>query len=564
MKVVTVEQMRAIEAASDGAGHGYAAMMEQAGRAVAEALMARQEIKGRRVLVLVGPGNNGGDGLVAARYLAQAEAEVACYLTRSRAPQEDENFRRLRELKVFCAVAADDQGQQVLQRLAAGADVVVDALLGTGTRLPVQGTVAEVLRTVGGMLERRAQLAPRVLVRLGGVPELPEHTRPLVVAVDGPSGFEFDTGALDEAALLADLTVTFAYPKRGHFRFPGAAALGDLVVANIGTDPALASDVMLEVVTPETVRAWLPSRLPDAHKGTFGRALIVAGSANYTGAARLAGAAAVRAGAGLVTVALPTPIHGAVAAGLPEATYLLLPHELGVVSEPAVEVLAEHVGRYDAMLLGPGLTQERETAAFVEGLLAGAERRSVGFLRIGEPALRQLALPPLVMDADGLNILSGLEDWPARLPPGTVLTPHPGEMARLMGCSTAEIQAERVEAARRQAQAWGHVVVLKGAYTVVAAPDGRTALEPFANPGLATGGTGDVLAGVIVALRAQGLAPFEAAAAGVYLHGLAGELARIDLSAAGMSAGDLLKFLPKAWQKIAGQVRRTSSIEKSQ
>ena len=163
-----------------------------------------------------------------------------------------------------------------------------------------------------------------------------------------------------------------------------------------------------------------------------------------------------------------------------------------------------------------------------------------------------LPLPPLVVDADGLNILSGWPDWHERLPPGTVLTPHPGEMARLMGCSTREVQEDRVEVARRQARAWGHVVVLKGAYTVVAAPDGRVVLEPFANPGLATGGTGDVLAGIIVALRAQGLPPFEAAVAGAYLHGLAGELARVDLGEAGMAAGDLLRYLPQAQRRLGG------------
>jgi len=551
VKVVTVAQMRSIEASSDAAGHTYAAMMERAGRAVAEALAARMEVRGKRVLVLVGPGNNGGDGLVAARYLAQAGAEVACYLTRPRTPGDDDNFRLAQEAGVFTTTADDDQGRRVLRRLAGGADVVVDALLGTGARLPVRGGVAEVLQTVGRALARRARPAPQGVARLTGVPEQPRQGRPLVVAVDGPSGLDFDTGALDEAALPASLTVTFAYPKRGHFRFPGAAALGDLVVADIGTDPALAEDVDLEVVTAGMVRAWLPPRPPDAHKGTFGRALIVAGSVNYTGAARLAGMAAVRAGAGLVTVALPASIHPAVAAGLAEATYLLLPHELGVIAKPALDVLVEHLDRYDAMLLGPGLGQERETVAFVEALLGrNAERRPVGFLRTDGQAPQPVALPPLVVDADGLNILARLQDWPARLPPGTVLTPHPGEMARLMGCPIAEVQADRVDVARRQARAWGHVVVLKGAYTVVAAPDGRAVLEPFANPGLATGGTGDVLAGVIVALRAQGMDPFEAAAAGAYLHGLSGELARQDSSAAGMAAGDLLRFLARAWRWV--------------
>ncbi len=548
MKVVTVDQMRAIEAATDAAGHTFAAMMERAGQSVAEALMARMDVKGKRVLVLVGPGNNGGDGLVTARYLAQAGAETVCYLARPRDERQDENLRRLQELSISCAVAPDDTGGTALRRLAAGADVVVDALLGTGTRLPLRGTVAEMLGTVAEVLERGA--APPRLARLGGIPAPPAAARPLVVAVDGPSGLDFDTGALDEVALPADLTVTFAHPKQGHFRFPGAAALGELVVADIGTDPALAEEAALEVLTPEMVWEWLPERPADAHKGTFGRALIVAGSTNYTGAARLAGAAAVRAGAGLVTVALPAAIHTAVASGLAEATYLLLPHDMGVVAKTAAAVLADHLTRYDALLVGPGLGQERETVLFIKALLGGNQKQQpVGFVQ--PPSTDSVLLPPLVMDADGLNILAQMENWTARLPPSSILTPHPGEMARLMGCSTAAVQDDRVAVARRQAQTWGQVVVLKGAYTVVAAPEGRTALVPFANSGLATGGTGDVLAGIIVALRAQGLEPFRAAAAGAYLHGLAGELARSRLSAAGMAAGDLISYLPTAWKRLS-------------
>jgi NAD(P)H-hydrate epimerase len=291
----------------------------------------------------------------------------------------------------------------------------------------------------------------------------------------------------------------------------------------------------------------------NAHKGTFGKVLIIAGSANYTGAAYLAGAAATRAGAGLVTLALPAAIHGAVAARLAEATYLLLPHELGVIAAGATRVLAERLGEYDALLLGPGLGRERGTAAFVRALLGGAQgRRHVGFVSAGESEAALPALPPLVVDADGLNILAETEDWPRRLPAESILTPHPGEMARLMGCAIGDVQADRVAAAQSQAAAWGQVIVLKGAYTVVAAPDGRTAIEPFANPGLAKAGTGDVLAGAIVALRAQGLDAFEAATTGAYIHGLGGELARTEVGEAGMVAGDVLASLPQACQHIAG------------
>jgi NAD(P)H-hydrate epimerase len=284
--------------------------------------------------------------------------------------------------------------------------------------------------------------------------------------------------------------------------------------------------------------------------------LIVAGSVNYVGAAALAGAGASRVGAGLVTLALPMPIQPAVAASLTEATYLLLPHDLGVIASSAVDVLQQKLDDYDALLMGPGLTQEKETITFVQDLLgleAPERRGQIGFLantRQADP--EQPDLPPLVVDADGLNALAQVSGWHEHLPPGTILTPHPGEMARLMGegATTKDVQADREGVARRMAEEWGVVVVLKGAFTVVAAPDGRLMVAPFANPGLATAGSGDVLAGAIVGLRAQGLAAFEAAVAGVYLHGLAGELARGDLGDMGVVAGDLPCRLPLALQRI--------------
>jgi NAD(P)H-hydrate epimerase len=555
MKVVSVEQMQRIEAASDEAGHSYSAMMEQAGRSLAEAIAARQDLRQKRVLILVGPGNNGGDGLVAARYLNQAGARVTCYLYRARNPAEDENFRLILEADVRAVLADEDEAWGKLRSLAEGADILIDALLGTGTRLPLRGALAEMLSVVGDLVAQRRRPPRRGLTSLLPGFESPDRNAPVVVGVDGPTGLAYDSGDLDAAAVPADLTVTFAYPKIGHFRFPGAGALGELVVADIGIDPTLAQDVDLEVVTPQMVQSWLPSRPADAHKGTFGRAMVVAGSVNYTGAAYLAGASATRAGAGLVTLALPGGIHSSIAAHLAEATYVLLPDTMGVINAGAAGVLREALVGYDALLIGPGLGRQRETSVFLERLLGREEgQRSLGFLRAGAAASaleedqHPPDLPPLVIDADGLNILSELEDWPGRLPAETVLTPHPGEMARLMGGSLAEVQEDRLGVARSRAAQWGQVVVLKGAHTVVAGPDGRTVIEPFANPGLATAGTGDVLAGTVVALRAQGLEAFEAAAAGAYLHGLAGQIASQEAGVVGMVAGDVLACLPQAWQ----------------
>jgi NAD(P)H-hydrate epimerase len=304
------------------------------------------------------------------------------------------------------------------------------------------------------------------------------------------------------------------------------------------------------------VASWLPERSPSSHKGTFGRVLVVAGSVNYVGAAALAGSGAKRVGAGLVTMALPGPIQAAVAANLAEATYLLLPHDMGVVGSGAVPVVRERMGHYDTLLLGPGLGQEDETIAFVHaflGLARRGRRGRLGFVDSSEGEGEESpAPPPLVVDADGLNAVAQAAGWWQVLPPGTILTPHPGEMARLVGgdVATAEIQANREGIARRMAQEWGAVVVLKGALTVVAAPDGRVMILPFANAGLASAGTGDVLAGAVAGLRAQGLGAFEAAVAGAYVHGLAGELARDELGDMGMAAGDLPPRLPLALRRI--------------
>ena len=536
MKIVSVAEMRRIEADSDAAGHSYDAMMERAGRSVAEAIIARWNVTSRRMLVLVGPGNNGGDGLVAARHLADAGAHVVCYLLKPRASEQDENFQLVEERGLTIVLAGEDQGWRKLRQEGEIADIIIDALLGTGVRLPLRGALAEILALVGQVIDERRQPARSSLTTLTATTAPAPQDWPVVIGVDGPSGLDYESGALDKAALPADLTVTFADPKLGHFRFPGAGALGELVVADIGTYPALAGDVTLEVVTPEMVGGWRPQRPPCALKGTFGKALIVAGSANYTGAAYLAGAAATRAGAGLVTLALPAAIHTAVASQLAEATYLLLPHdqELGVIAPDAARVVSERRAGYEALLLGPGMGFTQATIGFMKNLLVDLAGQRCA----------------LVVDADGLNILSGMENWPEQLPAASILTPHPGEMARLMACSIAEVEADRVAVAQAQATAWNQVVLLKGAYTVVAAPDGRTAIEPFANPGLATAGSGDVLAGTIVALRAQGLGAFEAAATGAYLHGMAGELARRTHGAAGMVAGDVSAHLPEAWNVI--------------
>ena len=568
MKVVTTEEMRRIEKETDVGGVSYATMMENAGRAVAESCppfippeacpevapltgrrvgLERGVGTDRRILVLVGPGNNGGDGLVAGRYLHDAGAYVTFYVWKRRI-EGDENFRLVTERDIPVSWAEDDDGFATLRRLLGEVDVVIDALLGTGVSRPIGGSLKEILTVVGeGIGRKREPKRKEVLFS----PSLPSFAAlpsfPCLVAVDVPTGLNCDTGAIDPAAVPADLTVTFGFPKRGQFLFPGAEYVGQLIVADIKIPPHLADDVQVELATPEMVRKLLPPRPLGAHKGTFGKALVVAGSVNYTGAAYLASAAATRVGTGLVTLALAESIHPILASKLSEVTFLLLPQNLGVLVPDAIKVLGERIQDYDALLLGPGLGHEKETVQFVQQLLRvePGKRDRIGFLASEEVAERKLSLPPMVIDADGLNALADTPNWWEHLKGPSILTPHPGEMSRLTGLTVREIEADRLGVARQMAEKWRQVVILKGAYTVIAGPEGEVVINPFASPGLATAGSGDVLAGAIVGFLAQGVAPFDAAVAGAYAHGLAGELVRRELGGAGMVAGDLLPMLPK-------------------
>ncbi len=362
-----------------------------------------------------------------------------------------------------------------------------------------------------------------------------------MVAVDMPSGLHADTGSVDPVTPCADLTVTFAFPKRGHFLFPGADYVGELVIADIGIDPSLAREIPVTLATAGGVRAMLPSRPRDANKGTFGKALVIAGCANYTGAAILASMAAARVGAGLVSLACCASLHPIFASRLLEITFLPLPEdEPGYLGLKASPTLLDAVPNYSTVLLGPGLGQRPATAAFV--------LQTVGHLAL-----------PCVMDADGLNALATRDEWWREIPAGSVLTPHPGEFARLAHLTVPEVQADRLGIAIRCAAEWGQVVVLNGANTVGSAPDGRACIIPFANPGVATAGSGDVLAGAVVGLLAQGMAPFPAAIAGAYLHGLAGDLAAREIGQVGMVAGDLIPMLPRAIRSLVATVKASPS-----
>jgi hydroxyethylthiazole kinase-like uncharacterized protein yjeF len=508
MKLVTVQQMRELEQRSEEAGVSTATLMENAGLAVAqEVWMLLGSLDERRILALCGPGNNGGDGLVAARHLFDWGAQVAVYLLAPRDPA-DPNLAEVVQRDIPVTVATDDPNLETLEGLLGAAECIIDALLGTGRARPIEGTLADVMRRLGEARERTV--------------------RPRLVTVDLPTGVDADSGAADPLTVRADLTVTLGFPKVGLYSGAGADYTGRIQEVEIGIPAELTRDLPLELLDRAWAKRNLPARPADANKGTFGRVLAVCGSQRLVGASVLAAAGAYRAGAGYVTLGTPRSIYPIVAGRLAEATFLPLPEEDGRVAEAAVADVLESIAEGNTLLVGCGLGGDAD--AFVRALL-----------QAGLPRLRGV-----VLDGDALNALSRWSGWWEQVKLPLVLTPHPGEMARLCGTTVHDVQAGRIQIATEHARRWNAVVVLKGAGTVVASPDGRIWLAPFANPALATAGSGDVLAGAIAGLMAQGLEPAIAAACGVYLHGMAGDAARKELGPAGVMAGDLLVELPRA------------------
>ena len=554
MKLVSTQKMGEIEEAANAAGLAYDTMMENAGKASALAASRLLAHPSSHILVLVGPGNNGGDGLVAARYLHAWGHRVTVYIWK-REREEDPNLQKAQDLEIPIKRAEQDAEFEALDALVRRADMVLDALLGTGVKGSLRGTLPDLLSHVSEGLKPREREGSTPSFR-GLLCQRAPHSpdRPLVVAVDTPSGLDCDTGHVDEHTLHADLTVTFASPKPGLFLFPGAQRVGELLVADIGIDARFTADVPLEVATPERVGKSLPARPLNAHKGTFGKALIVAGSTNYVGAPCLASQAAYRVGAGLVTLAAANGIYDSVTAKLTEATFLVLPDDMGALTPAALPLIAERAEEYDVLLVGPGLGTDQKTGAFVQALLKGetqVRRPSLGFEIAEAEPQKTFTPPPLVIDADALNLMADKGEWWKELPSGCVITPHPGEMARLLRCEMEDILSDRIGVARETAEDWGCTVVLKGAHTIVASPMGKATVIPFANPALATAGTGDVLAGAIAGLMAQGLSGYEAAVCGAYAHGLAGE--KQPYGKSGMVAGDLLPELPKLMDQLRSQ-----------
>jgi NAD(P)H-hydrate epimerase len=523
--------MQTIEKEADAGGLTYDQMMQNAGQGLADIVLDLfVDEEDLEAVGLVGSGNNGGDTLIALTALASRGWKARAYLVKRR---KDDLVKKFLEAGGELIGAQKEDAFFHLSAFLESADVLLDGVLGTGIKLPLKKDVAELLSEVNDILY-----------------SLDEH--PLVIAVDCPSGVDCDTGEVADETIPADITVTMAAVKQGMLKMPAFEYVGNLQVVDIGLPdelPAL-QDLNTTVAEENIVSLLLPERPSDSHKGTFGTALIAAGSVNYTGAVLLAAEAAYRAGAGLVTLAVPGPVHAALAGQIPEATWVVLPQSMGVISSNASEVLVKNIERATALLIGPGFGMESTTKEFIENLLAGKSVPKKSTVRIGfvhEQNEKQeeinSVLPPMVVDADGLKLLAQIKDWHTKLPPA-ILTPHPGEMAVLTGLSKEEIQEDRQEIARKYAREWGHVVVLKGAFTAVASPDGSVTVIPIASPALARAGTGDVLAGLIVGLRAQGLEAFDAAVAGAWIHAQAGLYAADDLgTTASVLASDVLNSI---------------------
>jgi ADP-dependent NAD(P)H-hydrate dehydratase / NAD(P)H-hydrate epimerase len=508
MKLVSIAEMKAIEEEANSRGISYEMMMERAGKGVADMILfSYSQGDGRdSVLGLVGSGNNGGDTLIALSELAEHGWEVRAYLVRPR-PDDDPLIQELVKAGGTICYSTQDKKYHTLDNWLDSSMVLLDGVLGTGFQLPLKPELASIL---------------------GHIVTFPRL--PFAIAIDCPSGVDCDLGDAAPEVIPADLTICIQAIKGGLLRFPAFKMVGQLALVDLGLPADLKSwaKINQEMIDEKWVRTTLPDRPLDGHKGTFGTVMVVAGSINYTGAAILAGKGAYRIGAGLVQLAVPGPLHTALAGYLPEATWLLLPHEMGVISKDAFEIVAKNMEKATVMLLGPGWGLEDTTAEFLARLLGGNSshsRSSIGFMssyRDGEPTPFSGRQPPLVIDADGLKLLARIKAWWKLFSTTAILTPHPGEMSVLTGLSVPEIQGNRLEIARRFAQEWGQIVVLKGANTVVAGPDGKAAVTGIATTALAHAGTGDVLAGMIAGLRAQGLSAFDSAAVGTWVHARAG------------------------------------------
>ncbi len=513
MRILTAEAMREVDrAAIEDFGVPSLVLMENAAIGLADAV-ADVFPDASSAAIFCGPGNNGGDGLALGRHLAVRGYHVELFLvTAGRELRGDAlvqlNICRNQGLPMQ-EIAPDDSLRSALDT-AAGLDLLVDALFGVGLKRPLQGQFAELVEMLNGLPRPR-------------------------VAVDLPSGLNGSRWDIPGPHVDADLTVTFGAPKLAHIFAPAADAVGEVAVADLGVSPEVLqrAEGDLHLLVADELATELMPRPAASHKGDYGHVLLVAGSVGKSGAAVLAARAAVRSGAGLVTVAAPLEIvHTVDGASLESMTAPLPQTETGGLAPDAVRRVDELSVGKTVLAVGPGLGQDAATFAAVQQVVSQCEL-------------------PLVLDADGLNALAAERRVLKERKAETVLTPHPGELGRLLGLTPGEVQSDRIRAVRQGAAEFGAIVVLKGYQTLVGTPDGTVFVNPTGNPGMASGGTGDVLTGLVAGLMSQRYEALSAALLGVFLHGLAGDLAAEGRGQPALAAGDLLSSLPGAFERLS-------------
>ncbi len=539
MKVLTAPQMRDVDRLTvERYGIPSLQLMENAGTAIADYLLtAYPDMATRKVVILCGKGSNGGDGLVIARLLREHGTSAHVVLFAEPAAVRGDaaaNLRRWQQGMGDLRAVTSQVEWEMARSLLGDADLIVDALLGTGLAGPAEGLMATVIEDVNAAGARNTRPA--------------ELRRPQVVSVDMPSGLSSDAENHGGPVVAACATVTLTAPKAGQLVSRRADHVGKLIVRQIGTPPALLDDdpnLKLHWLEPGEFRGLPMVRQRAAHKGNFGHALLVAGSVGKSGAAALAGRGALRVGAGLVTVATPQDALPMVAAGMPELmTAPLAATEAGTASMANLDY-----GRFDAisgdksvLAMGPGLSTEAETGQFIRAVVAKTSL-------------------PVILDADGLNAFATrTEELDSRNTPLLAMTPHPGEMGRLLGVNSGEVQRRRLDVALDAAARWRAYVVLKGFSTILATPDGRAFVNTTGNPGMAKAGTGDVLTGILAGLTAEfGTEDWgRVLGLGIYLHGLAGDLAAARVGEAPLVASDLIEALPAAFAQLMAERDRAS------
>jgi NAD(P)H-hydrate epimerase len=514
MKVVIAKEMQNIDRkAIEEYGLPGIVLMENAGNGVVSSLLKRfPDIQNKKVGVFAGKGNNGGDGLAITRLLTDKGIATVVYLLSKKDMLKGDaktNLEKAEEMgvKIFEITSLDDF-KAVKDNILKN-DIFIDAIFGTGLNSGVKGYYADVIRFINS-------------------------SGKFILSIDIPSGLSSDTGEIIGEHIKAGMTVSLCLPKIGEIMYPAAEYAGDLEVVDIGIPESIINkeDIKINLIEERYIVKMLPKRRPDTHKGTYGHLVVIAGSRGKGGAAALSSLSALRAGAGLVTLALPECLNVSFEAAIPEVMTLPLPDtDEGTINESAFDMLIEFLEGKSAVLIGPGITTNHSTSSLIKNLI------------------KKLSCPMLI-DADGLNIVADEIKLLKGKKSPVIVTPHPGEMAKLLNTTSKKVQGDRIGAGRRLATKYGIYVILKGARTIIATPDGDVYINPTGNPGMATAGTGDVLSGIIAGFLCQGLSAKDSSILGVYLHGMAGDISASNLSQTALIASDLIRALPEVIKRI--------------